>query len=57
VTAAAGENEDRSLPAREGRSVGRAAQIEDMLQVEAEIAGEGEAEAAMAEEVASERAE
>jgi hypothetical protein len=45
VTAAAGENDDRSLPAGEGRSVGRAARREDIVQVEAEIAGEGEAEA------------
>jgi hypothetical protein len=51
VAAAAGENDERSLPAGEGRSAGRDVRREAMLQVEAEIAGDGEAEgkAAMAE--------
>lgn len=43
--AAAGENDDRSLPAGEGRRTGRAERSDAMLQVEAEIAGEGETEA------------
>lgn len=51
VAAAAGANDDRSLPPGEGRSAGRAARRDAMRQVEAEIAGDGEAEgkAAMAE--------
>uniref|UniRef100_J3LU36 Uncharacterized protein n=1 Tax=Oryza brachyantha TaxID=4533 RepID=J3LU36_ORYBR len=50
VAAAAGENDDRSFPAEEGRAEGRAARSDDMRQGETEIAGEGEAgaKAAMA---------
>lgn len=51
MAAAAGEKDDRSLPAGEERSVGSAARRDAMRQVEAEIAGDVEAEgkAAMAE--------
>ena len=51
MAAAAGANDDRSLPPGEGRSAGRAVRGDAMRQVEAEIAGDGEAEgkAAMAE--------